>query len=486
MSDEERDDKRDDERDEKRTRTEMSKPANASGGIDPTVWKVALVAVIGPFMTQLDSTVVNVSLSTISHTLDSSIATAQWIVSGYLLAMALMLPLNGWLVDRVGAKRLYIIGFSTFTLASILCGASRTINELICARVFQGLVGGVLAPMTQMMIARVAGKNMARVMGYAALPILLGPVLGPVLAGTILAHATWSWLFYLNVPVGILGVGLAMLLLPGDTLSLQKRPFDFLGFALISPGLVALIYGLQNASHTEGRWVLLAGAVFLAGFLWHSKRKGSSALIDVRIFANRTFSVAAATQFFANGMLYGRQLVVPLYLIAGCGLSAAQAGWLIASTGVGMMCSFPLLGFLTERFGCRAVSAGGALLAFLSTITFLWMIGHPFSAAWAAVSLFLAGAGQGTISIPSITAAYSSIPKARLAVANTALNIAQRVGGPVATTLLSVVISLTMHDAKNAQPSQFLMAFVMLSGLHLLVFGAAALLPLRIHRTYEA
>jgi len=167
-------------------------------------------------------------------------------------------------------------------------------------------------------------------------------------------------------------------------------------------------------------------------------------------------------------------------------LSAAQAGWLIASTGVGMMCSFPLLGFLTERFGCRAVSAGGALLAFLSTITFLWMIGQPFSAAWAVASLFLAGAGQGTISIPSITAAYSSIPKARLAVANTALNIAQRVGGPVATTLLSVVISLTMHDAKNAQPSQFLMAFVMLSGLHLLVFGAAALLPLRIHRTYEA
>lgn len=204
----------------------MKKSANAPGGIDPSVWKVALVAVIGPFMTQLDSTVVNVSLSTISHTLDSSIATAQWIISGYLLAMALMLPLNGWLVDCIGAKRLYIIGFATFTLASILCGASRTMGELICARVFQGLVGGVLAPMTQMMIARVAGKNMARVMGYTALPILLGPILGPVLAGTILGVSTWSWLFYLNVPVGILGVGLAFLLLPGDAIS-TKAPVRF-------------------------------------------------------------------------------------------------------------------------------------------------------------------------------------------------------------------------------------------------------------------
>jgi EmrB/QacA subfamily drug resistance transporter len=465
---------------------ETSRNQDASRGIDSTVWKVAIVAVIGPFMTQIDSTVVNVSLSTISHALDASIDTAQWIVSGYLLAMALMLPLNGWLVDRFGAKRLYMICFSTFTLASILCGASQTMGELICARIFQGLVGGVLAPMTQMMIGRVAGKNMARVMGYAALPILLGPVLGPVLAGTILARASWSWLFYLNIPVGVIGVGLAMWLLPRDSASLQKRPFDFLGFALISPGLVALIYGLQNTSHAEGRWLLLASAAFLAGFLWHSMRNGQSALIDVRIFSDRIFSVAAATQFFANGMLYGRQLTVPLYLIAGCGLSAAHAGWLIAATGVGMMCSFPLLGFLTERYGCRAVAAGGALLAFLSTLTFLWMIEHQFSAAGAVISLFLAGAGQGTISIPSITAAYASISKAKIPVANTALNIAQRVGGPVATTLLAVVLSLSMHNPVNAQPRQFLLAFVALSCLHLFALGAAILLPLRIHRASEA
>lgn len=457
-------------------------PAASAASVGPSVWKVAVVAVIGPFMTQVDSTVVNVSLSTISHALDAPIATAQWIVSGYLLAMALMLPLNGWLVDRIGAKRLYLLCFSTFTLASILCGVSQTMSELICARVFQGLVGGVLAPMTQMMIARAAGKNMARVMGYTTLPILLGPILGPVLAGTILAHASWSWLFYLNVPVGMLGVGLAAWLLSPDIASLQKRPFDFAGFALISPGLAAFIYGLQNASHTEGKWILLAGVALLAGFLWHALRKGSSALIDIRVFADRTFSVAALTQFFANGIMFGRQLVVPLYLIAGCALSAAQAGWLVAATGLGMMCSFPLLGFLTARYGCRAVSAGGALLAFLSTLVFLWMPTHQFSVTWAALSLFLAGVGQGTISIPSITAAYSSIPKARLPVANTALNIAQRVSGPLATTLLAVVISLTVHGTKSAQPQQFLPVFVMLSGLHLLAFAAAMFLPLRIHR----
>ncbi|TKI03784.1 DHA2 family efflux MFS transporter permease subunit [Martelella alba] len=460
----------------------MRSGAKTTDSVDPVVWRVAAVVLIGSFMTQLDATVVNVSLSAVSRDLGSPIASAQWIVSGYLLAMALMLPLNGWLVDRVGAKRLYLGCFTAFTLASALCGASRTMDALIGARLFQGLAGGVLAPMAQMMIARVAGKNMSRIMGYVTIPILLAPVLGPVLAGFILAHAHWPWLFYLNVPTGVLGVGLAAWMLPADTGSLQKRPFDYVGFALVSPGLVAVIYGLQNVPHPVGLGVLTAGAVFLGGFLRHALRRDDAALIDVRLFANRTFSVAAATQFFANGIMFGRQLVVPLYLIAGCGLSTARAGELIAFVGLGMMCSFPLLGGLTDRYGCRLVSAGGALLALLSTLAFLWMIEHRFSSGWAAVSLFLAGAGQGTISIPSITAAYSMIPMARLAVANTALNIAQRVGGPVATTLLALAIRLTMHGAADIGPSPFLPIFTLLLGLHALTCLAACLLPLRAQR----
>ena len=461
---------------------EMREHAGPSSRIDPSVWKVAVVVSIGSFMAQMDSTLVNVSLSTIGHALDSPIATAQWIVSGYLLAMALVLPLNGWLVDRVGAKRLYLFAFTTFTLASILCGAAQTMGELIAARIFQGLVAGLLAPMAQMMIARVATRNMERAMGYAALPILLGPILGPVLAGAVLARASWPWLFLINVPVGMLGVVLAALLLEPDTGLLQRRRFDFTGFALISPGLVALLYGLQNALHAEGIMPLLSGVALLAVFVRYSKLRGSSALIDVRMFADRKFAVPAITQFLANGMLYGRQLAVPLYLIAGCGLSTSQAGWLLASTGVGMMVSFACIGFLTNRLGCRALVAGGALLALLATISFLWMTGHRFSGGVALASLFLAGLGQGTISIPSISAAYASMPKARLPVANTALNIAQRIGGPVATTLISISFSLAVPTSSGVQPRHFLLAFAMLSGIHFLCFAAAMLLPAKVQR----
>ncbi len=458
------------------------KSRNPSDGLDPRVWRVAAVVFVGPFMTALDGTVVSVSLSVIRQELHSSIATAQWILSGYLLALALMLPLNGWLVDRLGAKRLYLGCFSVFTLASLLCGAARTMDELILARVIQGMAGGLLAPMAQMMMAKFAGRHMARVMGYTVVPVLIAPILGPVLAGAILKYAAWPWLFYLNLPIGILGVGLAAFLLPGDEAAIQKRPFDLSGFLLISPGLACLLYGFQHASHRDGASTLLAGSILIGAFVLHAIRKGSAALIDLRLFNNRIFSTAATTQFLSNGVSYARQFLVPLYLISGCALSATRAGWMLAAMGVGMLCSFPLVGFLTERFGCRAVSAGGALLALLGMFPFLWMVQTRFSPALTVMSLLVAGVGQGTIGIPSVSAAYASVPRDKFAVAATAINIVQRLGGPLATTVMAVVLSLSLPYFPASGPRPFMIAFVLLTGLHLLVLGAASRLPALIHQ----
>ena len=191
-------------------------PSSESDRLDPAIWKISSVAVLGSFLAQLDATVVNVSLSTLAVELHSSLAAIQWVTSGYLLALTLMLPLNGWLVDRIGAKAVYLWCFSAFTLSSALCAVSWSANSLIGFRVLQGMSGGLLAPMAQMMMARHAGKHMVRVMGYAAVPILFAPILGPVIAGAILQYASWRWLFLVNLPVSILAVVLAVLILPKD------------------------------------------------------------------------------------------------------------------------------------------------------------------------------------------------------------------------------------------------------------------------------
>src|ERR1700724_3462372 len=172
----------------------MPKNSSDTVRLDPLVWKITAVAVLGSFLAQLDATIVNVSLSSLAVDLHSSLTAIQWVTSGYLLALALMLPLNGWLVERIGAKCLYLWCFSVFTLSSALCGLAWSANSLIAFRILQGMSGGLMAPMTQMMMARAAGKqHMARIMGYAAVPILIGPILGPVIAGAILQHASWRW-----------------------------------------------------------------------------------------------------------------------------------------------------------------------------------------------------------------------------------------------------------------------------------------------------
>src|ERR1700690_2499986 len=231
----------------------MPKNSSDTVRLDPLVWKITAVAVLGSFLSQLDATIVNVSLSSHAVDLHSSLTAIQWVTSGYLLALALMLPLNSWLVERIGAKSLYLWCFSAFTLSSALCGLAWSANSLIAFRILQGMSGGLMAPMAQMMMARVAGKQMARIIGYAAVPIMLGPILGPVIAGAILQHASWRWLFLVNLPVGALAIVLAIFFLPNERGETKQRDLDVVGFVLLSPGLVLFLYGWAHMGAHIGR-----------------------------------------------------------------------------------------------------------------------------------------------------------------------------------------------------------------------------------------
>jgi len=335
--------------------------------LDASIWKITSVAVLGSFLAQLDATIINVSLSSLATELHSSLSMIQWVTSGYLLALTLILPLNGWLVDCIGAKALYLWCFSAFTLSSALCALAWSTNSLIAFRILQGMCGGLLTPMAQMMMARVAGRHMARVIGYAAVPILLAPILGPVIAGAIMQYASWRWLFLINLPVGVLALGLAAAFLPNDRNERRKRNLDVLGLVLLSPGLVLFLYASDNIGEWSSFWMLVAAAVLLAMFFCTARRKGDQALIDLRLFKDKVFSASAITQFLSNGVMFSGQMLIPIYLIRGCGRSPGEMGWLLAPLGLGMLCTYPQMGVLTKRFGIRWVSAAGALLAFAGT-----------------------------------------------------------------------------------------------------------------------
>lgn len=453
-----------------------------SGRLPSSVWKISAVAVLGSLLSQLDATVVNVSLPSLAAELKASLATIHWVTSGYLLALALMLPLSGWLVDRIGAKAVYLWSFSAFTLASALCGLAWSAHALIAFRILQGMTGGLLAPMAQMMMARAAGRQLARVAGYASLPVLLGPILGPVIAGAILQHASWRWLFFVNLPVGALGVLLATIFLPDDRRQGEPRPLDLVGLALLSPGLVLFLYGSDHVNQRLGIAALAAGVALLACFIRTAIRKGPHALIDLQLFKGRVFPVSALTQFLSNGIVFAGQMLIPFYLISVCRQSPSATGLMLVPLGLGMACSLPTLGALTRRFGLRNVAAGGALLALLGTLPLVYLAGHGLLLPLLIIALFCRGVGLGAVGIPSLTAAYVSVRKQDLPMATTALNVVQRLGGPTLTTLCATFLAWRMNVAVGSRsfPGAFVGAFVLLCALHALLFLSALRLPVSV------
>lgn len=456
-----------------------SRASFASGGLDAEAWKITVVAMFGALLAQLDATIVNVSLSSLAADLRAPLSTIQWVTSGYLLALAFALPLNGWLIERVGAKALYLWCFSIFTISSALCGLAWSAGSLIGFRLVQGASGGLLAPMAQMMIKQATGPHFTRVAGYAALPVLLGPLLGPVIAGAILHYATWRWLFLVNVPLGVLAFALAVRFLPNDEQDYAARKLDWMGLFLLSPGLMLVLLGAEHLDRPSGIATVATGALSLAAFIYVEKSKGADALIDLDLFRRRVFSAASLTQFFSNGVLFAGQMLIPLFLVQACGRSPAAMGWMLAPMGLGMMVAMPSLGFLTGRFGDRPVAIAGALLSLVSTLALVWQATRGLDQAVLAGVLFMRGVGLGAVGLPAVSLAYASVEKGALPMATTTLNIVQRIGGPILTTGCALFLSWALHgQVSRFGLNAWAWAFLALAALHAVMVLAAMLLPM--------
>ncbi len=449
---------------------------DATDRLDRRVWIIAAACSCGPLMSGLDSTMVNVSLDTLGAVFDVPLGTIQWVTTGYLLALALSLPLSGWLIDRVGARRIFLGCFAGFLLCSVLSGFAGSIQVLIACRVAQGVAGGLLAPMMQMMMARHAGRHMARVIGVAAMPVMVGQMFGPSLGGLILSHLDWRWIFFVNVPVGLMAICFAWFALPRDEVTSGRR-LDLVGFALISPGLALLLQGLVSLAHGEATAVLslIASVLLLSGFVWHAMRHPVTSLIDLRLFKGRIFRAAAATQFLSNAINFGGQLLLPLWFLKVRAESPGNTGLMLIPLGFGIFFALPIMGRLSERFGARAISGVGAALSALGTLPFVFATPDtPY--AILGVALFVRGFGGGSITIPAAAAAYGSVPRESLGHATTAINICQRFGGPTGSASLAIFLQFALvHAATSAGAYQW--TFAVLTGIATAGLLAASRLP---------
>lgn len=429
----------------------MTASPPATDRLDRHVLLIASVVVVGAIMSILDTTIVNVALETLSRELDAPLSDVQWVSTGYLLALATVIPLTGWMSERFGARRVWLTSAVLFVVGSALCGLAWNVESLVVFRVLQGLGGGMLMPVGMILMAQAAGPaRVGRLMSIIGVPMLLGPVLGPVIGGAIVEHMSWEWVFYVNVPIGIIGIAMGLKLLPRVAVGARPPRLDVLGLLLLSPGAAILVFGLSEVA-SEGTitapiaWIpMVAGALLIAAFVVHALR-AEHPLIDMRLFSGTAFSAAAATTFAVGAALFGALLILPLYFQLARGQTPLEAGLLMAPQGLGAALVMPLTGRLTDRVGGGRVAVAGLILLMVGTIPFTQLAPDtPYPLLCAA--LVVRGLGLGATMMPAFAAAYATLEHDDVPRATSALNVIQRIGGSIGTALLAVVLHQQIAD----------------------------------------
>jgi EmrB/QacA subfamily drug resistance transporter len=440
--------------------TDQIRPSNRSrapGRIDAEVWRIATVLILGSIMSVLDTTIVNVALDSLTRDLHTSLDNVQWVVSAYLLSLAAVIPMTGWSARRFGAKRVYLVSIVLFTLGSALCGLASSVGQLIVFRVIQGVGGGIIMPVGQMILVKASGpRNLARVMGAYSVPVVLAPVFGPTLGGLLLDTVGWRWIFFVNVPIGVLALVAGARRLRSDPPE-EAGPFDLLGLALVAIGLVALTYGLAEVGSPGNALEhvvlpLLMGAILVAMFVARSLRTPQP-LLDMRLYANKAFSAASVTTFCLGAALFGGMILMPLYFQTVRHEDALLTGLLLVPRGVGGALAGWVSGHMTDRVGAGVTAAVGGVISLVFTVPFVLIGAHtPFVVICAFMSL--QGFGMGLTFTPVMTAAFRALRPDQVNDASPQLNIIMRVGGSISTAILTVVLQQHLIRAGRSASAQ--------------------------------
>jgi EmrB/QacA subfamily drug resistance transporter len=390
--------------------------------LDPKVVKTALILIVGGMAVIFDTTIVSVALRTLALRMHTSVSTIQWVTTGYLLALAIAVPLSAWALQRFGGKRLWMFSLAVFLAGSVGSSLAWNVGSLIASRVVQGVGGGLMLPlMTTLIFQAAGGKSLGRLVTYVAMPALLGPILGPVIGGAILAHLSWRFMFWVNVPFCVAGFLLAWRYLTGDTPSkdtASKARLDVPGLLLIAPGSSVLLYGLANAGtdagfgHPDVIIPLGIGVALTAAFTGYTLRKARP-LVEVRLFAKRSVASSSAALFFSGFSLYGAMLLMPLFYQDLRGTTALTAGIMLVPQGIGTLLSRTVAGSNIDKYGSRIIVVIGCVIVAASTVPFAFA--GPHTSSWLlALWMIIRGFGLGAVTMPLMVAGYIGLDNAQI------------------------------------------------------------------------
>lgn len=449
----------------------------------PRTTVVPLIVACALFMENLDSTALATALPAIAASLGQSPLVLSFAITSYLFSLAVFIPISGWMADRFGARQVFRGAILVFVLGSIACGLSTSLAELVAARVLQGLGGAMMVPVGRLVLLRSVGKSdLVRAMAYLTVPALVGPLLGPPLGGFLTTYLSWRWIFWINVPIGLLGIVLASVLIP-DLKEERPPPLDLRGFLLCAGALVGLVFGFEGLGRGPvPPWasaaLLAVGVVGALAYLRHA-RGHPHPVIDLGLLRVPTFRASILGGFLFRIGVGAVPFLLPLLLQAGFGLTAFQSGTLTLAAAAGALTMKVTAAPILRRLGFRRVLIGNAVLsaAFLAAMALF----RPDTPHAVIAAVLLVGGFFRSLQFTSLnTLAYAEIEPARMSRATSFAGMAQQLSLSVGvgTGALALHLAATVDGAGRIEAGDFAPAFALVA----LIAASSALVFLPLPR----
>jgi len=429
----------------------MTRDKTKKSGFPKEILTASWAIALGAIAPMLDSTMVNIAINELTKDFNTTLDTIQWAITGYVLALAIAVPVSGWFMNKFNGKKIFIGAVIAFGVISVFAGMSWNISSFIFFRLLQGFSAGIITPLMSTLLVKTAGpENIGKVMAIVSTPMIFGPILGPVIGGLIVQGASWHWIFFINVFIVLIAAPLMMKTIPDFEPFNKKSKLDAFGIIDLSLMSAAMIYGItkaaDHAAFNNSETILWGGIGLTLGIIYlvYNRIRKNQTVLPMNLFAHKSFLASSIGLFLANVSIMGPMLILPLFFQNFRQFTAIEAALALIPQGIGMLITRPIIGKMIDKIGAKYVVMVSLVLSLIGSIPLIFITDRT-SMIWISFALFIRGTSFGGIMLPLTSDAYTGLDSKQLPEAGVGINIIENLGSSFGSAVIATVVATVVQ-----------------------------------------